>query len=60
MLYVQTLGEKRRLPFLESMIERAHHGDGLTDQEIKNQVNTIMFEVSVLKLYLNLVDVSSN
>lgn len=39
-------GEKRRLPFLESMIERAQNGDGLTDQEIKNQVNTIMFEVS--------------
>ncbi|XP_024085651.1 cytochrome P450 4g15-like [Cimex lectularius] len=38
------IGEKRRLPFLESMIERAHNGDGLTDQEIKNQVNTIMFE----------------
>uniref|UniRef100_A0A0A9W4X1 Cytochrome P450 4g15 n=3 Tax=Lygus hesperus TaxID=30085 RepID=A0A0A9W4X1_LYGHE len=38
------IGEKKRLPFLEAMIERAHNGDGLTDQEIKNQVNTIMFE----------------
>ncbi|BET03464.1 cytochrome P450 [Nesidiocoris tenuis] len=38
------IGEKKRLPFLEAMIERAHNGDGLTDQEIKNQVNTLMFE----------------
>ncbi|XP_014248590.1 cytochrome P450 4g15-like [Cimex lectularius] len=38
------IGEKRRLPFLESMIERAHKGDGMSDVEIKDQVNTIMFE----------------
>lgn len=38
------IGEKRRLPFLESMIERAHKGDGMSDIEIRDQVNTIMFE----------------
>lgn len=38
------VGEKRRLPFLESMIAKAQQGDGFTDQEIKDQVNTIMFE----------------
>jgi hypothetical protein len=38
-------GEKKRLAFLESMIERASMGDGLSDEDIKNQVNTLMFEV---------------
>lgn len=39
------VGEKRRLAFLDLMIETAHYTKQLTDEEIKDQVNTIMFEV---------------
>lgn len=42
------LGEKKRLPFLESLIDRSQNGDKLTDQDIIDQVNTIMFEVKSL------------
>ncbi|CAH1390009.1 unnamed protein product [Nezara viridula] len=38
------IGEKKRLPFLESLIDRSQNGDKLTDQDIIDQVNTIMFE----------------
>ncbi|CAO1377861.1 unnamed protein product [Diamesa serratosioi] len=38
------VGEKRRLAFLDLMIETAHYTKQLTDQEIKEQVDTIMFE----------------
>lgn len=38
------IGEKRRLAFLDLMIETAHNGANLTDTDIKEQVDTIMFE----------------
>ncbi|XP_055370803.1 cytochrome P450 4g1-like [Condylostylus longicornis] len=38
------VGEKRRLAFLDLMIETAKGGANLTDDEIKDEVNTIMFE----------------
>ncbi|CAO1399322.1 unnamed protein product [Diamesa tonsa] len=38
------VGEKRRLAFLDLMIETAHYTKQLTDQQIKEQVDTIMFE----------------
>lgn len=41
------VGEKRRLAFLDLMIETAHYTKQLTDEEIKDQVNTIMFEVHI-------------
>lgn len=37
-------GEKRRLAFLDLMIETAKTGNNLSDLEIKEQVDTIMFE----------------
>lgn len=39
------VGEKRRLAFLDLMIETAHYTKQLSDEEITDQVNTIMFEV---------------
>lgn len=38
------VGEKRRLAFLDLMIETAHFTKQLSDEEIKDQVDTIMFE----------------
>lgn len=39
-------GEKRRLPFLDLMMEACHNGTAvISDLEIKEQVDTIMFEV---------------
>ena len=38
------VGEKKRLAFLDLMVESATNGAAISDQEIKEQVDTIMFE----------------
>lgn len=38
------IGEKRRLAFLDLLLESAENGAVISDEEIKEQVDTIMFE----------------
>jgi cytochrome P450 family 4 len=38
------VGEKRRLAFLDLMIETKHNGELIDDHDIKEEVDTIMFE----------------
>lgn len=38
------VGEKRRLAFLDLMIESAYTGANISDEELKEEVDTIMFE----------------
>lgn len=39
------VGEKKRQAFLDLLMEAGQNGTTLTDDEVKEQVDTIMFEV---------------
>jgi hypothetical protein len=41
----QAPGEKRRLAFLDILLHGAFESSGMTDEDIKNQVDTFMFGV---------------
>lgn len=43
------VGEKKRQAFLDLLIEAGQNGVLLTDKEVKEQVDTIMFEVRFKK-----------
>lgn len=43
------IGEKKRQAFLDLLMEAGQNGSVLTDTEVKEQVDTIMFEVSITR-----------
>lgn len=43
------VGEKKRMAFLDLMLESAQNGVVMNDNDIKEEVDTIMFEVSLRK-----------
>lgn len=45
-------GEKKRQAFLDLLIESAENGVVLSDKEVREQVDTIMFEV---RLYFSFI-----
>lgn len=47
------VGEKKRQAFLDLLIEAGQDGVLLSDKEVKEQVDTIMFEVRVQRRFRN-------
>ena len=45
------VGEKKRQAFLDLLIEAGQDGVLLTDKEVKEQVDTIMFEVKFQRTF---------
>ena len=46
-IFLCFLGEKKRQAFLDLLIESAENGVVLSDKEVREQVDTIMFEVRI-------------